>query len=239
LIKEDIMRKLIFILFVLAVLGTFLSTHLISATPENVMYRVAAKLVKVERTPALEQETKIKGWGLWNDNMIETNIFTHPEGIEIFITNKKTADMIINWDKCWLLDAKGEKRPLTIQGKTIEKEKGSKLLKLKIPVNGKEGIQVIPTDYMKNQGSMPPIGGRYGVEQSQQVFGPETIIVPIFKQTYNENEVKKITDKNKDHPDFKIDTFITQQTFDMVLNIDIDGTRYVYRFYFVPSILNL
>jgi hypothetical protein len=234
--KHLALRATVLVLFgsMCAGLGTLLNAG------DDVVCRVAIKMVKVERTPALEEEKEIRGKRLWGDDVFDTAWNGQESGFNVTLTNRKDEELLITWEKSWLIDEEGKKReiipPSRIAGKTKDTRTST------VPARGSLQIMVMPQDYIKDQAPDLSISG------NMPMAGRSSWKFPVFKQTYTEKEVKKITKKQEkvfkkkygDYSDKKFDfnTFIEEKTIEVVLNMDINGTSYMYHFYFNPYVLN-
>ncbi len=206
------------------------------AAAENIVYRVAVKMEKVERTPALEEVKEIRGGRLWGDDLMDTAWYGGESGFNVTITNKKDQELIVTWQKSWIMDQQGKKRviiaPSRIAGKTNNTKSST------IPAKGKLRITIMPKDYIKDQG--PAVS----IDSNMPMSGKSSWRFPVFKQTYTEKEVKKITKKQKKKykkkygEEFDFLSYIDKSTVEVVLNMDINNTPYTYHFYFKPYIFN-
>jgi hypothetical protein len=206
------------------------------AAAEDIVYRIAVKMEKVERTPALEEIKKIRGGRLWGDNLMDTAWYGRESGFNVTITNKKDEELIVTWQKSWVIDQQEKKRviiaPSRIAGKTKDTKSSA------VPAKGKLRITVMPEDYIKDQGPAISIDG------NMPMSGKSSWMFPVFKQTYTEKEVKKTFKKQgkkykkKYGEAFDFLSYIDKSTVEVVLNMDINNTPYTYHFYFKPYIFN-
>jgi predicted RNA-binding protein len=206
------------------------------AAAEDIVYRVAVKMEKVERTPVLAEEKEIKSGQLWGDDLIDTAWYGRESGFNVTITNKKDEELIVTWQKSWIIDQLGKKRVIIAPSRIAGKTKNTK--SSTIPAKGKLRITVMPEDYIKDQG--PALS----IEGNMPMSGKSSWRFPVFKQTYTEKEIIKTTKKQKKKykkeygEEFDFLSYIDKSTVEVVLNMDINNTPYVYHFYFQPYIFD-
>jgi hypothetical protein len=214
----------------------YVSMSMPAAAAENIVYRVAVKMEKVERTPALEEVKEIRGGRLWADDVINTAWYGGESGFNVTITNKKDQELIVTWQKSWIMDQQGKKRVIIVPSRIAGKTKNTK--SSVIPAKGKLRITVMPKDYIQDQGPAISIDG------NMPMSGKSSWRYPVFKQTYTEKEVKKTFKKQKKKykkkygEEFDFLSYIDKSTVEVVLNMDINSTLYTYHFYFKPYIFN-
>jgi hypothetical protein len=227
------MKHLVVKLSLLAVFGFMcLAGGPLPAANNDIVYRVAVKMIKAERTPALDEEKKVRARRLWGDGMIDTSWVGNESGFGVVLTNKTDKDLTITWQKSWLIDETGKKRVIVPPSRLAGKTKNTQVSV--IPARKKTQLTVMPQDYIKDQG--PPVSIMTGMPVSTKTSWK----FPVFKQTYKQKEIKKITKKQKKkHPgDFDFVAFVEEKTLEVVLNMDINGAQYTYHFYFQPYIFN-
>lgn len=204
---------------------------------EEIVYRVAAKLVKAERTPAVEMETppKVRAKRLWGDDIIDTYWNPGPSGFNVRFTNRTQEELTITWQKSWLIDSSGsgKERIITPPSRLAGDPKNTK--STIIPAKKNVNITIQPKDYVVNQKA--PISLETGMPQGSM----ESWVTPVFRQTYNKKQIKKITKKmkKKHGKDFDLRSFIDNANVELVLNMDINGTQYTYRFVFDTYVFNM
>ncbi len=218
------------------IFGLFAGISTPLAAAENIVYRVAVKMEKVERTPALVEVKEIKGGRLWGDDLMDTAWYGRESGFNITLTNKKDEELVITWQKSWIMDQQGKKRviiaPSRIAGKTKDTKSSA------VPAGGKLRLTVMPQDYITDQGPAISIDG------NMPMSGKSSWKFPVFKQTYTEKEVKKTSKKQKKKykkeygEEFDFLSYIDKSTVEVVLNMDINNTPYTYHFYFKTYIFN-
>lgn len=232
--KCSIGKHAIFSLIMVIMIGCF-SGSLIAA--EEIVYRVAAKLVKVERTPAvqLEESPRIRGKRLWGDDIFDTAWNPGPSGFMVRLTNRTQDEVTVTWLKSWLIDSSGsgKKRMITPPSRLAGDPKNTKTTV--IPSRKNVNITIQPRDYVTNQKA--PINIETGMPQGTN----ESWVTPVFRQTYNKKQIKKTYKKmkKKHGKDFDLKTFIDNATIEVVLNMDVNGTKYTYRFVFGTYVFNL
>lgn len=204
---------------------------------EEIVYRVAAKMVKAERTPDVEMDPppKIRGKRLWGDDIIDTAWNPGPSGFNVRITNRTQEELIITWDKSWIIDASGsgKQRIITAPSRLAGDPKNTK--STIIPVRKSVNVTIQPKDYMVDQ--KPPVSIETGMPQGRMT----SWIVPVFIQTYTKKQIKKFTKKmkRKHGEDFDLKSFIDSSIIEVVLSMDINGTKYNYHFVFGTYVFNI
>jgi hypothetical protein len=230
------MKKLIMLLFFVCLLFAYFASSVFAENEENV-YRVAARLVSVERVPAAKESIKPKSYRQWDDGVLRTTWYTQPRFIILTLSNPGKKEMKIRMKQFKFIKNRKEGSLLVKTPKMVMPE--GRKADIRIPAGGTVEVKFFPV--VNRQLRRTSAGGSLGGENYMaRSSGVETINV-FFKQTYGEEDIRKIIKKQgiKNPNDFDLQSYMDKKAFDIALKLAIDGTTYRYRFHFRPFVFQL
>jgi hypothetical protein len=230
------MKKLIMLLFFACLLFANFASSVFAENEEN-LYRVAARLVSVERVPAVKESIKPTSYRQWDDGVLHTTWYAQSRFIILTLSNPGNKEMKINMKQFKFLQNRN-KRSLLVKTPRIAIPTGRKT-DILIPAGGTVEVKFFPVAYKQLQRTSA--GGSLGGENYMaRSSGVETIDV-FFKQTYGEEDIQKIIKKQriKNPNDFDLQSYVEKKVFDIALKLVINGTTYRYRFHFRPFVYQL
>jgi hypothetical protein len=234
------MRKIFVISLVLCLLGGFLFTGSLYGKKEKKVYTAALKLEKVEREPALEQEVPVKDGKLFDSKPFAVVWAPAPQGFRFKIYSKLTSPLMIQWNECKFIDEKGNPHNITHQGvkrPSLSEMKAMKPKDVQPGGNWQDVIFPFDSDYVKHEKEL--VSFSKGAEATRTYGQAGLRIKPIFIDKYKEKEMKKIIKKkSKKDKNFNFETYISEHTYQVVLALRFNDTKYFYRFYFRAFLLD-
>jgi hypothetical protein len=230
------MKKLIMLLFFACLLFSCFAASVFAENKENV-YRVAARLVSVERVPAAKESIKPTSYRHWDDGVLRTTWYAQPRFILLTLSNPGEKEKKIRMKQFKFIKNR-KKRSLLIKTPKMAVPTGRKA-DIRIPAGKTVEVKFFPVVYRQLQRTSAGdgLGGENYMARSP---GVETIDV-FFKQTYGEEDIQKIIKKQgiKNPNDFDLQSYMDKKTFAIALKLVINGTTYRYRFHFRPFVFQL
>ena len=222
---------------VLFLLGGLLCTGSLYGKKE---YKVALKLEKVEREPALDQEVPVKDGKLFDSKLFAVVWAPAPQGFRFRIYSKLATPLMIQWNQCQFIDEKGNPHNITHQGvkrPSLSEIKAMKPKDVQPGGNWQDVIFPFDSDYIQHEKEL--VSFSKGADASRTYGQAGLRIKPIFIDKYKAKEMKKIVKKkSKKDKDFNFETYISNYTYQVVLSLRFNDTKYLYRFHFRAFLLD-
>ena len=237
------MRRTIVVTLGLCLGGSFLltlSTGYMYGKEEKKEYTAALKLERVERDPLLEAGFKVQDGKLFDSQPFAVVWSPVPEGFRFRIYNKLSTILLIQWNECKFIDEKGNAHPISHQGIKRPSLSEMKVMGPKdIPPGGDWQDVIFPydSDYIEHEKEL--VSFSQGAAANRTYGQGGLRIRPIFIDKYQDKQVKKIEKKErKKNADFNFESYINNHTYQVVLSLNFNETKYLYRFFFRAFLLD-
>lgn len=230
------MKKLVMLLFFACLLFVYFAPAVFAENEESV-YRVAARLVSVERVPAAKKSIKPTSYRQWDDGVLRTTWYAQPRFILLTLSNPGEKEIKIRLKQFKFIKNR-KKRSLLVKTPEMAVPTGRKA-DIHIPAGETVEVKFFPVVYRQLQRTSAgdALGGENYMARSP---GIETIDV-FFKQTYGEEDIRKIIKKQgiRKPNEFDLQSYVDNKAFDIALKLVINGTAYRYRFHFRPFVFQI
>jgi len=206
-------------------------------------YRTAVKLEQVEREPEMTDKGKVLDGQVFDSGPLAVAWSPAPQGFRFRIYNKTTSTMTILWNECKFIDEKGNNHNITHKGVKRKSASDMEMKALKPTVvqpgaNWQDVFFPYDSDYIKQEKELVGFSTDTGSNAVDTYDRAGLRIRPIFIDTYNEKKVKKIVKKQKKKDkDFTFEKYINSHTYGIAMAVNLDETKYVYRFLFRAHLL--
>jgi hypothetical protein len=235
------MRKIINGPCLLCLIVILLFSGFLNGKGEKKEYTVAVKLEQVECEPPLAQNIPVKDGKLFDSPPFAVVWAPAPQGFRFRIYNKTASNLLLLWNECQFIDEKGNPHNITHQGVKRPSLSDMKAMEPKdIPAGGDWADVIFPfdADYIEHEKAL--VGFDQGAAAGRTYDKAGLRIRPIFIEKYNEKQVKKIEKKEgKKDKNFNFENYIGTNTYQVVMALRFNDTKYLYRFSFRAFLLDI